>query len=302
MNKYTFGPIHSRRFGLSLGIDLSPDEKSCNFDCLYCELKGAKPTDTIKNPPLVDHIIAEVQKKLQEEDKIEVITITSNGEPTLYERLDELVEKLNKIKGEKKLLILSNGSTIDKDSIQDTLKKIDIIKLSLDCATKKCFKKIDRPLKNINLDNIKNGILKFRKIYNGELVIEILVLKGINDNKNEMQELNKILNQIKPNRIDLGTIDRPPAYEISGVSTDKLVELSNYFENLPISIIHKNRSAKMIDYTKNEILFMLKRRPQSDSDVQYLFSDISKNNLKELENNGLIKKISIASVNFYKIQ
>ncbi len=118
MYKYIFGPIQSRRFGLSLGIDLSPEHKSCNFDCLYCELKPAKVTDAITNPPLVTSVISEVKEALQEYQNIDVITITANGEPTLYPYLDVLVDELNNIKKDKKLLILSNASTISDLKIQ----------------------------------------------------------------------------------------------------------------------------------------------------------------------------------------
>ena len=107
--KYIFGPISSRRFGMSLGIDLSPDEKSCNFDCIYCELEKGEKTDTIKNPPQVEDIINDVKKGF-EKFQFDVLTITANGEPTLYPYLDELVDKLKIF--DKKLLILSNSSTI----------------------------------------------------------------------------------------------------------------------------------------------------------------------------------------------
>jgi len=88
MYKYIFGPVSSRRFGLSLGIDLSPESKSCNFDCLYCELSPAKTVDTIAHPPTVDAVVAEVQEALKAYPDVDVITITANGEPTLYPDLD----------------------------------------------------------------------------------------------------------------------------------------------------------------------------------------------------------------------
>ena len=297
--KYTFGPINSRRFGLSLGIDLSPKSKSCNFDCLYCELEASKAVDKITDPPKIEDIIKDVKSALLKFPDIEVITITSNGEPTLYQDLDDLVDKLNKIKFDKKLLILSNASTIYDKKIQNILKKIDIVKLSLDSAIESTFKKLDRPLHDIKLENIINGLIEFRKVYDKSLVIEILVVKNLNDTPKQMQELNRVLQKIKPNRVDLGTIDRPSAYHVEAVDTNTLKKLSKEFENLALSIIYKNRPKQKIDFTKEQILQTLKRRPQSLHDIEYLFSKKSKKNLQELIDNKKVVSTKIATLKFY---
>ncbi len=297
--RYTFGPVNSRRFGISLGIDLSPDTKSCNFDCVYCELKGSKPISFIPNPPKVEDIISQVKEALKKFEDIDVITITSNGEPTLYDKLDSLVDELNKIKKDKKLLILSNGSTICDQKIQNTLAKIDIVKLSLDCVTQKCFKKIDRALKGIEIEKLYNCMIDFSKNFSHQLVIEILLVKGINDNIDEIKKINEILQFIKPDRVDIGTIDRPPAYKVQPVNEEKINELAKYFSNLPISVIYKNKPSKKEDFNKDEMIQLLSHRPQSQFDIENFFSNSSKKILKELlETRSVIKK-DIAGVSFY---
>ena len=298
-NRYIFGPINSRRFGLSLGIDLSPEEKSCNFDCLYCELSVAKRVDHIINPPKVDDIIEELEKELIDHENIDVITITANGEPTLYNQLNDLVKKINKIKDGKKLLILTNASTIMDKEVQNSLKEIDIVKLSLDCASSECFNKLDRASKDIELSSIIEGMKEFRKIYHGQMVAEILLVKGINDNEKEIQALNAILQEIKPNRVDLGSVDRPPAYSIEAVSEDRLVELSHLFENLPVHIIRKSPPKNKIDFTKDKLLETIRLRPQSEDDISQLFSQKSKLNLKELVDEKEVIIEEVAGVKFY---
>jgi wyosine [tRNA(Phe)-imidazoG37] synthetase (radical SAM superfamily) len=297
--RYIFGPVSSRRFGLSLGIDLSPDEKSCNFDCLYCELSVAKLRSKIENPPKVKEIIEEVKRALLEFPDIDVITITANGEPTLYGDLDELVKEINLIKDGKKLLILSNASTIDNSKIQQALMDIDIVKLSLDCATNDCFKKIDRADESIKIEDIISGMKSFRSIYDGDLVIEILVVKGINDSKEQMRELNRVLNDIKPDRVDLGSIDRPPAYSVESVSEEELIELSKEFKNLPLHLIYKEKPKDLIDFSKDQIIQTIKMRPQSRLDVKQLFSEDSKNILQELIDEKKVIIADIAGVEFY---
>ncbi len=298
----TFGPVNSRRFGLSLGIDLSPEFKQCNYDCLYCELKGAKVVDKIQNPPLVKDVIKEVKNALSKHQNIEVITITANGEPTLYPYLKELVSELNKIKKDKKLLILSNASTIYDKTIQDALLDIDIVKLSLDSVNLKTFKKLDRPHKDVNLREIIEGMISFRKIFKNSLVLEVLVVESLNDTKEEFQNLNLIFNKIKPNRVDISTIDRPSAYKVNPVNIEKLEVLSKLIENIPVSVAKRKTDIKAFyDLEKQESLSLLEKRPQSEDDVKNLFSKKSQQNFSELLNDKKIKLINAANIKFYKI-
>ena len=102
-----FGPIHSRRFGKSLGVDLSPGKKQCNFDCLYCELDAAKTMDAYDDVVSVEEIATAIKSALKEHQDIDFITLTANGEPTLYPHLSELIDEINSFKGSIKTLILS---------------------------------------------------------------------------------------------------------------------------------------------------------------------------------------------------
>ncbi len=299
-NNIIFGPLNSRRFGLSLGIDLSPDEKSCNFDCLYCELSVAPLSDTISNPPMITAVIQALQEALIQHPDIDVITLTANGEPTLYPELKTLVREINQIKQDKKLLILSNASMITDPKVREALQEIDIVKLSLDCATPTCFKKIDRPLKNIDLEKIIESIKLFRKEFKGDLIIEILIVKGINDTLEEMQKLNEVLQTVQPDRIDLGTIERPPAYSVEGVSEERLRELSQAFENLPIHIMHQHPPKTKLDFNEDELLNLIAMRPQSQNDVEALFSPQSRSSLKALLQQDRITTTKIAGVTFYQ--
>ena len=294
-----FGPIPSRRFGLSLGIDLSPTSKACTFDCLYCELEPAKPIDHIPNPPSVERVVTQVEEALQRFPNTQVITITANGEPTLYPRLNELIDKLNKIKQDKKLLILSNASRIHEPQIQKALAKLDIVKLSLDCATPRCFKRLDRPLKNISLERIISGIEQFRKLYKGLLVIEILVVKGINDKQEEFTALGQVLRRIQPDRVDVGTIDRPPAYNVEPVNYERLFELSGELHGLPVTIVSRHFGQNYFtNLSKEEILDLLAHRPLTQEDITHLFDQPSQAAIEELKREMKIKKSKVGNVEF----
>ncbi len=298
--KYVFGPVNSRRFGLSLGIDLSPDKKSCNFDCLYCELGKGKNTNKIQNEPEVSEVINEVSNVLKKINKVDVLTVTSNGEPTLYSKLDLLIERLNEIKRKEKTLILSNGSTISSPVVRQILSKFDIVKLSLDTANEKTFFKLDRPLKDIKLREIIEGMISFRKIYKGELIIEILIVEGINDTIEEMILLKDVLNEIKPDRIDIGTIDRPPAYNIEPISSEKLFNLSEVFLGFNINVIYRNSEniKRKITLNEEDVLNTLRKRPLTISDIQTLYDNKTQKLIETMLDKKILKIKNVGNVSF----
>jgi len=302
MYKYIFGPVLSRRFGLSLGIDLSPEKKSCNFDCLYCELEKAKPVDKIENQPDPDDIVKEVHDYLSKNHYPDVITTTANGEPTLYTRLNELIDKLNKIKGSSKTLILSNGSTINNPTVREALKKFDIVKLSLDAADQKTFEKIDRPLKGIKIDDIIKGMISFRKEYKGSLVLEVLVVKHINDKKEVIEKIVEAAKKINPDRIDISTIDRPPAYRVFPVDNQTLYEIAKMFEGLNVNVATRKSggSVQKVHLDKEDIIKTFKNRAYTESDIETLFDDETKKNILDLLSQNQLKFYTVANLKFIK--
>ena len=297
--KTIFGPINSRRFGSSLGIDLSPALKQCNFDCLYCELAPSATTDEQKNVVEVSTIINELKEHLH--DKIDVITITANGEPTLYPYLDELIDELNKIKNSTQTLILTNSSTLVNEKVFNSLLKLDQVKLSLDAVSNSVFKRIDRPHVNIEIEKIVQKVIEFSKVYKGKLFIEILFVKDLNDTKEEIQKLNDVLMQLKVTRIDIGTIDRPPAYPVSGVSYKELHEISHLFNSsLPIHIASRvHAEPNNASYDDDEILNTLDKRPLTAEDIDLLFDEESKKRLDLLIKNSRITKKLVGNLEFF---
>lgn len=297
-----FGPINSRRFGMSLGIDLSPKQKSCNFDCVYCELKGAKPVEEIENPPSVNEIISALKEALKAHQNIDVITLTANGEPTLYPHLKELIIKVNEIKGKAKTLILSNGSGVRDQKICEALQGLDIVKFSLDSAVQSTFKKIDRNKSGIEVGELVKAMAKFRKDFKGELVLEILVVAGFNDKEEEFTALNEAINEIAPHRVDVGTIDRPPAYNVKGVDASRLEELASKIKGVPVTIARAHKIEQKYEFSKSEILAMLERRPQTTANVEENFSEHSKQILNSLLQDGMVYQTNVAGVKFYKLR
>lgn len=300
MNKIVFGPINSRRFGISLGVDLSPDQKQCNFDCVYCELKAAKPQEKSLVYPSIEDIIKELEQALARHKHIDFITLTANGEPSLYPFLDELVVKLNQIKNGKKLLILSNGSAVLNTKTYKALLSLDVVKFSLDSAIEKTFYKIDKALKRIKIHDLIEKMIAFSKDFKGDLIMETLIVEGINDTKEEMLALNQAFANINPLRVDFSTIDRPPAYPVKAIDFKKLQELSLYITSVPMVLAKHNYDGIKNDFSEQELLKMLQLRSQSEFDIENNFSQLSKDNLAKLLKEKKIVVKNLSGVKFYK--
>jgi len=296
-----FGPVNSRRFGKSLGIDLSPSKKQCNFDCLYCELEPAKTMDGYEDVVSVAEVMKALNATLSEHQDIDALTVTANGEPTLYPHLSELMDEINKVKGSIKTLILSNAAKISEPVTQKALLKFDTVKLSLDCATGRCLKRLDRSHKGISVESIKEGMLAFKSQFSKALIIEILMVKGINDSKEEIEALNEYLLTLKPTRIDIGTIDRPPAYKIEALSYEELREASLLFSSqLPIYIASRKRvTAKPSAYSREDILETIRKRPLTQDDIDVLFDDASKEKLQILVKEKEIVPVDSSGYDFF---
>ncbi|HEX5711483.1 MAG TPA: radical SAM protein [Sulfuricurvum sp.] len=296
-----FGPVHSRRFGVSLGIDLSASTKQCNFDCLYCELSPMQAITHQHDITPVETILTDLTQALTQHPNIDVITLTANGEPTMYPHLDELIDAINRIKGNIQTLILSNSAGLCDEKIANALLKLDQVKLSLDAATETVFRKIDRPAPGIEISAIIEAIQRFSKIYSGKLFIEILFVRGVNDTLSEVTALNHALLGIHCERIDIGTIDRPPAYPVEGLSFSELFELSHHFDpTLPIHIVSRTHAtAYPSTYNNDEILTTLDKRPLTSDDINALFDEKSKKQFQNLLNAGKITTIERSNITFY---
>jgi wyosine [tRNA(Phe)-imidazoG37] synthetase (radical SAM superfamily) len=296
-----FGPVFSRRFGASLGIDLSSSGKQCNFDCLYCELSPAPAMTHQHTVTPVETIISDLKKALSNHPDIDVITITANGEPTMYPYLDLLVNQIDTIKENIQTLILSNSACLNDSNVFNTLLKLDQVKLSIDAATPEVFKKIDRPAKGIDIGSIIESITRFSHIFEGKLFLEILFVKGVNDSLNEVKALNHVLLSIHCERIDVGTIDRPPAYAVQGLSFGELYALSHHFDpSLPIHIVSRTHASAITStYSDEEILTTLDKRPLSMDDIDALFDMDSKQRFQNMLHEGKITKNERSNVIFF---
>lgn len=286
-----------------MGVDLSPQKKQCNFDCLYCELGGAKTIESMQEVLSKEEILHSIKEGLNQHKNIDVLTITATGEPTLHpDFLDLSKEIAASVQGRCKTLILSNGSRFGIENVREGLKYFDIVKFSLDCISPQCFRKLDRPSKNLKIEEILEGISIFAHSYQGELVCEVLVLENLNDKSEEMEKIASFCREIGVHRIDLGTLDRPPAYQINGVEIGVLQKLSEAFEGLCVSIPQRKKNdvlpkQKLKD--EQELFEILIRRPLREDEIEFLFGEESLVLIERLLQKEVVVLKNVANMKFF---
>ena len=242
MNYYRYlkGPVYSRRIGRSLGITII-DDKSCSFDCVYCEV-GQTSQITIKRKEYVDtaKIIAELDGYLNQKPKLDYITFSSTGEPTLHLKIKEIIDFIKNKHSQYKIALLSNSSLFYKKEVRKDILDVDLIIPSLDAASKKVFEKINRPHPTLKIKKIINGLINLRKEFKGKIWLEIFIIEGINDTNNELNNFIQIIKIVNPDKVQLNSLDRPaPENWVTKVSINRMKEIKAYLStaNCKIEII-----------------------------------------------------------------
>jgi wyosine [tRNA(Phe)-imidazoG37] synthetase (radical SAM superfamily) len=262
-----FGPVPSRRLGRSLGIDLVPF-KTCSYDCIYCQL-GRTTIKTIERKEWVPlkTILDDLKPKL--ESKPDWITLSGSGEPTLYSRLDELIDEVHAVT-DVPVAVLTNGSLLWQPAVRKQLMKAELVIPSLDAGNQAVFDAINRPAPEITFEKMLEGLIRFRQEFKNQYWLEVFFLEGINTADHQVREIADCARQIQPDRVQLNTATRPPAEKYAvQVSQARLTGIAAQF-NTSAEIIADYRNVHaQTDFTvqKQTILEMLRRRPCTLDDV-----------------------------------
>ena len=271
--KYLFGPVLSRRLGLSLGVDLLPPKKVCSMDCVYCEC-GKTPRDTLtlerKEWVPTDGVKRELEELLTREDfEVDFVTFSGNGEPTLHSRFGEIARFIKELRPDIRLALLTNASTLHMDEVLRDLEPFDLVSPSLDAVSEEVFKKVNHPARGLTAKKVLEGLEKLRDNFGGEIWLETLFVRGINDKPDEVDRIGEWVHRLKPNRWQLNTVVRPPAYRVEGLSEEELLEIAkkvNYpntdivcYNYLKLSELDKGKSER--ERLEEKLLELVRRRP-----------------------------------------
>lgn len=205
-----YGPVPSRRLGFSLGVDILPF-KTCSMDCVYCQL-GSVPGTVVRRREYVAvaEVLAQIRAALKSGRRIDAVTFSGSGEPTLNSGIDRIIRGIKRMTSIP-VVVLTNSSTLTSPAGRKAIALADIIVPSLDAATERVFARINRPHEGLTAAKIIAGLVELRKTFRGRIWLEIMLVKGINDGPAHLRALKKAVERIRPDRVQLNTVVRPPA-------------------------------------------------------------------------------------------
>jgi wyosine [tRNA(Phe)-imidazoG37] synthetase (radical SAM superfamily) len=269
--RYLYGPVPSRRLGRSLGVDLVP-LKTCTYDCIYCQLGRTTYTTTERKEYLpIDEILVELEQRLALAPAPDYVSLAGSGEPTLHSRIGELIARIKKLT-DIPVAVLTNGSLLWMRPVQDALMEADLVLPSLDAGEERIFRHVNRPHRGITFEQMTEGLITFRERFHKPIWLEVFLLAGITGIAPEARKIAGIANRIRPDRVQLNTVSRPPAEEFAcQVSEDRLKSLAPLFsgktEVIRGGTIEHPLSLAPISMNNEDILALLGRRPCTAQDV-----------------------------------
>ncbi|OPY05141.1 MAG: molybdenum cofactor biosynthesis protein A [Syntrophorhabdus sp. PtaB.Bin184] len=303
--RYVFGPVPSRRLGYSLGVDIIPP-KYCTYDCIYCQIGKTTDKDIRRKSFYDPGLVADEVAGTVASTRVDVITFSGSGEPTLNSDLGTMIRKV-KEKVDTPVAVITNGSLLHEKDVRADLAEADVVLPSLDAVTEEVFRKVNRPQSFLDIGKIIEGLKEFRAGYAKPIWLEIMLIKNINDDPDELRRMVEIVSSLGVDRIQLNTVTRPPSEETAGrIEKDELKQICELFGPRCEVICSFEKTGEIpaqADWTEI-ILETLKRHPLTLADVvrtTSLSRFQARTRLKAMEKKGLVKSYVLGDDLFYVV-
>ena len=221
---YLFGPVLSRRLGLSMGVDLLK-YKTCNLDCVYCEL-GRTACLTVCRDRFVprERVLKEIE--LRRDEPFDFLTFAGSGEPTLSLDLGQVVSRAKRMVNSP-VAVITNSTLLSSPTVRKELAAADVVLPSLDAASQEAFMAINRPARGLLAGEMIQGLKDFRREYSGEIWLEVMLVRGINDH--DAERIARAAESTEPDRIQLNTVVRTPAELVEPLSQEEMERMLEIF-------------------------------------------------------------------------
>ncbi len=270
--KYLFGPVPSRRFGRSLGVDLNP-YKTCSLDCVFCQIGRTTEKKVMRQEYVpTDMVLSELEEWLKRDGRADYITLSGSGEPTLHSRFGEVLEFICS-KSTIPAVLLTNGTMLYLPEVRDAAARANVVKISLSAWDQDSYGWVNRPHPQLRFDQLVEGQRAFRAQFAGKLWMEVFLVGGMNSTPDDVRKIAALAKQINPDRLQLNTAVRPPAEDfVAALSKEHMEALTHLFQ--PTAEVIAEFSARHVEYmqaNQETIFSMLQRRPCTADQIAEVF-------------------------------
>jgi wyosine [tRNA(Phe)-imidazoG37] synthetase (radical SAM superfamily) len=266
---YTYGPVPSRRLGLSLGVDIVPP-KICTLDCVYCQLgRTTKSSTTRADFVDIGAVLAEIEAKLKAGLKTDYITLGGSGEPTLNSRLGDLIDGIRRLTSVP-VAILTNGTLLYRDDVRAECAKADVVAPSLDAGDDAVFQAVNRPNPDITIEKLVSGLEQFRREFQGQIWLEVFLIAGVNTDAEQIEKIKGLIQRVRPDKVHLNTAVRPAAEpDVLAVPREVLDRIARQIGGHceVIGEAPAGRSGRQETRAEADVISVLKRRPCTIQDI-----------------------------------
>lgn len=270
--RYLFGPVNSRRLGISLGVDLLP-YKTCSLNCVYCEC-GRTTELTAERRVWVPTaaVIDELAAYLAPAPGLDVITFSGSGEPTLHSGIGEIIGWLKQNHPRYRVAVLTNGTLLEDPAVRRDIARADVVVPSLDAVSETVFERILRPAPGVTAAGVVRGIGALRREYAGTLIVEIFIIPGYNDGDDELRGLADACRAIAPDLVELNRLDRPAAEAwVSRADDGTLERAAALFHPVPVALVGRPGTRGLHEQGRTDlagaVVATLRRRPSTADDL-----------------------------------
>ena len=302
--RHVYGPVPSRRLGLSLGVDVVP-LKTCTLDCLYCQL-GPTHRPTVERRPHVpvEEALGEVAAALRERPTPDFVTVSGSGEPTLHRGLGDLIDGLRGLT-RIPIAVITNGTLLWLPEVRAACAKADLVLPSLDAGDPETFRRVNRPHREVTFEKLLSGLKALRAEYQGQIWLEVFIVRGITDNEEAVRHIARLTAEVRPDRVQLNTAVRPPAQsDLRPVAAERMAVLASLFDP-PAEVVadYRGPHAKAHGAGAQVVLEMLTRRPATVEDLSAglgLRPDEVVRLVEELQRIGAVTREVTAGRRYYR--
>ncbi len=284
--KYVFGPVPSRRLGQSLGIDTIP-LKTCNWNCVYCQLGRTKPVTNERKayyPPKA--IVAEIREALQahQPGDIDWVTFVGSGEPLLHACMGWLIRQVKQMT-DLPVAVITNGSLLYLPEVRQVLSVADAILPTLDAGTEGLYRQINRPHPAITFARLLEGLIAFRDVYQGKLWVEVMLVQGLNDIPEALRDIAEILKSVRPDAVHINLPTRPPAETWVKPPSDESLMQALAILGSVAEVVHPAEGSFDLsgyDDPVDALLTIITRHPMREAELERSLSRWSPGNVRKV--------------------